>query len=117
MGWYNFKDRVSTKPKRKKIEFENGSIEYAVIDFADEPKTEGTKLNRESLMAMQDLTNKTTMFNPDGTITINYEIGTTVTTTFNPDGSITTKIQDKDGDVTTKTTTFQADGSIKEVMS
>ena len=54
----------------------------------------------------------TTIFNADGSITVNYRDGSRETTVFNPDGSITRTITTKDIGIKTETTIFNSDGSI-----
>ena len=41
------KDRVPTKPNRRKITFDDGTVVYADIEYADEPTEQGTPINRE----------------------------------------------------------------------
>ena len=43
------KNRVPTRPNRKKITPENGAAYYAVVERADEPTEEGTVVNKEML--------------------------------------------------------------------
>ena len=44
------KDRIPTKPNRKKIIFEDdNSVRYATVEYADEPLEEGTPINAASL--------------------------------------------------------------------
>ena len=40
------KDRVPTKPNRKKITYDDGRVEYAKIEYADEPTEQGTPINK-----------------------------------------------------------------------
>ena len=50
-----FKDRVANKPNRMKLTFEDTSaVEYALVEPADEPLEEGTPLNRDTFMQLQD---------------------------------------------------------------
>lgn len=52
MEW---KDRVPTKPNRKKITFEDdASVRFAKIEYADEPTEEGTSLSAASFKALAD---------------------------------------------------------------
>lgn len=45
------KDRLPTKPNRKKITFEDDhSIRYATVEYADEPTEEGSRINKELLL-------------------------------------------------------------------
>ena len=44
-----FVDRVPTLPNRKKITHEDNSVEYATIEYADEPIEDGTALNKLNL--------------------------------------------------------------------
>lgn len=49
----DIKDRVPTYPNRKKITYEDGTTQYATVEYADEPIEEGTPINRALLMPMQ----------------------------------------------------------------
>lgn len=50
-----FKDRVANKPNRMKLTFEDTSaVEYVLVELADEPVEEGTPLNRDTFMQLQD---------------------------------------------------------------
>lgn len=49
----DIKDRVPTYPNRKKITYEDGTVQYATVEYADEPIEEGTPVNRALLMPMQ----------------------------------------------------------------
>ena len=49
----DFLDRVPTYPNRKKITYEDGSVEYAKIEYADEPIEEGTPLNKATFETLQ----------------------------------------------------------------
>ena len=86
-----------------------------MVDFIDKTiEQNGTPINRENMMAVQDFIAKNTTFNTDGSINETNSKGETLTTTFNADGSITETFT---GEKTiTKTTTFNADGSITEVI-
>lgn len=44
-----FVDRIPTLPNRKKITHADSSVEYATIEYADEPVETGTPLNRATL--------------------------------------------------------------------
>lgn len=87
-----------------------------MIEFIDKTSEQnGTPINRENLMAIQDFIAKKTVFNADGSITETNAKNGMLTTTFNDDDSITeTFVGEK---TITKTTTFNADGSISEVIS
>ena len=87
-----------------------------MIEAIDKTAEEnGTNINRAFLMAMQGFQAQTTVFNiDDGSITETNGLGQTKTTVFNPNGSITeTFVGEK---TITKTTTFGAN-SISEVIS
>lgn len=115
---FDFRDRVPSVPNRKKITFEDdGSIKYATIEFADNPIEDGSKLNRLSLMESQGFAGKTTIFNPDGSITTNFDSGNVLVSEFLSDGSIKETLTSFEGKITIKTVTFNIDGSISEVMS
>ena len=108
-----FIDRVYSG--KKIIKYENGTTQTVTIENAEDATVEGTPINRENMMALQDFIAKNTIFNSDGSITETNGKGETLTTTFNDDGSITeTFVGEK---TITKTTTFNADGSISEVIS
>lgn len=62
---------------------------------------------------LKGLTNKTTVFNADGSIVETNTDGSKTTTVFNEDGSITETVV-CDGVTYEKTTVFNADGSITE---
>ena len=87
-----------------------------MVEFIDKTsEQDGTPINRENMMALQDFIAKDTIFNADGSITETNAKGETLTTVFNDDGSITeTFIGEK---TITKNTKFNADGSISEVIS
>lgn len=87
-----------------------------MVDFIDKTSEQnGTPINRENMMAIQDFIAKDTVFNADGSITETNSKGETLTTIFNEDGSI---IETFVGDKTiTKITTFGANGNIVEVIS
>lgn len=87
-----------------------------MIEFIDKTSEEnGTPINRENMMALQDFIAKDTVFNADGSITETNAKGETLTTVFNDDGSISEIFVG--AKTITKTTTFNADGSISEVVS
>ena len=44
-------DRVPTKPGRVKLTKEDGTVEYAVLERADEPTQEGTPINKATLLS------------------------------------------------------------------
>lgn len=75
---------------------------------------EGTKINREALMAIQGFIGCVTVHNDDGSITETNSDSHTKTTVFNSDGSITeTFVGEK---TITKTTAFNGN-IITEVIS
>lgn len=112
----DFKDRQSTKAGRRKITFEDGSVEYVTVEMADEPTETGTALNREAFMSLQGFAENHIVFNSDGTITETNAIGETLQTIFNADGSIDEVFENKGGLKIGKRTTFNADSSIFEKM-
>ena len=85
-------------------------------EFIDQTsEIEGTKINREVLMAVQGFQDNTITFNEDGSIIETNAQGHTLTTAFNENGSITeTFVGDK---TITKTTRFNDDGSITEELN
>ena len=49
-----FKDRVPSKPNRKKITFEDdNTVRYATVEYADEPIEEGTPLNKSTFDSLR----------------------------------------------------------------
>ena len=61
-----------------------------MIEAIDKTATEnGTDINRAFLMAIQGFQAQTTVFNADGSIQKQTDLGQTKTTVFNADGSIT----------------------------
>lgn len=87
-----------------------------MYEFIDKTSTsEGTKINRNAMMAIQGFESVDTTFNADGSITEKNSEEHTLTTKFNGDGSITeTFVGTK---TITKTTAFNEDGSITERLS
>lgn len=93
----------------------------AVTELQSDVEELRSKIGSGGSGSTETFTNKTTSFNPDGSIT---EVSTlpdsttsTKTTTFNADGSITEQTTLPDGSTSTKTTTFNPDGSITEEVS
>ena len=43
-------DRIPGKPNRKKITYEDGTVQYATIEYADEPIAEGTPISKATLL-------------------------------------------------------------------
>lgn len=43
-------DRIPTYPNRKKITYEDGTVQYATIEYADEPIAEGTPISKATLL-------------------------------------------------------------------
>lgn len=59
-------------------------------EFIDKTETsEGTRINRKNLMAIQGFVSKDFSFNEDGSITETNEFGEKLTTVFNDEGTIT----------------------------
>lgn len=112
----DFVDRVPTNANRKKIVKEDGNVEYATVEYADNPVEVGTPLNREVFMALQGMQYSKVEFNEDGSITTTYPTGTLVTA-FLENGSIVDTFTGVSGLVVVKTTTFNDDGSIEETIS
>ena len=113
------KDRVpgDGKANRKKLTFDDGTVQYAKVEFADDPVEEGTPVNRKLLMDLQGFAAKATVFEADGSITeTDPDTGAVKTTTF-PSSSRIVETLVKDGSSITKTTTFLANGNIQEVIS
>lgn len=52
---FNLLDRVPSLPNRKKITFDDDTIQYARIEYADEPIEEGTKLNKATFDKLKKL--------------------------------------------------------------
>lgn len=85
-------------------------------EFIDKTaSTNGTPLNRATMMALQGFEAVNTTFDSEGNVVETNASGHTKRTVFNPDGSISETFH---GIKTiTKTTTFNSDGSISEVIS
>lgn len=50
----SFKDRVPSKPNRKKITFEDdNTVRYATVEYADEPIEVGTPLNKSTFDSLR----------------------------------------------------------------
>ena len=49
-GGRGMQDRIPGKPNRKKITYEDGTIQYATVEYADEPIAEGTPINKATLL-------------------------------------------------------------------
>lgn len=97
----NFKDRIAQKPNVYTVT-DNGDGTSTIVR-ADEPLTQGTPLNRDIFMDIQDWGAKITSFG-SGTITDTYPNGNVVVTTF-PTGLISRKrLTDADGDVVVQET-------------
>lgn len=86
-----------------------------MIEFIDKTSDRnGTPINRKVMMAVQGFVGCETVINADGSITETNADGEVKTTLFNPDGSITEMfVGEKE---ITKTTTFDS-GKIKEVIT
>ena len=109
-------DRVPTNAGRVILAPVAGQENTYDMVRADDPRIEGTPMNRDLFMQMQGFEASTTVFNSDGSIT---ETGATGTkkTVFNADGSITETFTGTTGKVIVKTTTFNSDGSISTSIS
>lgn len=85
-----------------------------MIEFIDKTEaSNGTKINRASMMAIQGFIGNKTIFNEDGTVTQTNANGEILTTTFNDDGTITERfVGDK---IITKTTTINEESIEVEV--
>ena len=77
--------------------------------------TQGKALN-DLVSNISGFSDKTTVFDADGSITETREDGSVFVTSFHADGSITETLT-KGSIVKKKTTTFNANGSISEVIS
>lgn len=68
------KDRVPTKVNRKKITFEDdGTVKYAIVEYADEPIEEGTRIGAEIFTEMQEvIEKKASAFNYTATVGIEW---------------------------------------------
>ena len=113
----DFLNRQPTRAGRRKIIYEDGTVEYVTVEMADEPTVEGTFLNREAFMALQGFEETETVFDADGSITETNSFGDVLHTEFNPDGSIVETFTNENGLSIKKTTTFNADGSITTKLS
>lgn len=113
----NFINRVPTRPNRKKITKEDGSVEYVTIEYADEPTEAGTPINRYSLMASQGFIGSTIQFDPNGDIIQTFTDGSRLLTKFLTSGDIQEILTDSLGRSTTRTTKFQSSGDIVTEVS
>lgn len=113
----NFVNRVPTQPNRKKVTKEDGSIEYMMIEYADEPTDNGTPINRYTLMAMQGFINSTIQFESNGDIVQIFTDGSRLLIQFLPNGDIKETLSDNKGRVTIRTIKFQSSGNIKTEVS
>lgn len=112
------KDRIpaSGKANRKKLTFDDGSVQYAVVEFADDAPVEGTPVNRLLFNDLQGFSSRQTVFKADGSIVETDPVtGVVKTTVFNSDGSITETRTSEESSIQ-KVITFQ-DGSVTEVVS
>ena len=109
-------DRVPTNAGRVILAPVSGQENTYDMVRADNPRQEGTPMNRDLFMQMQGFEAGTVTFNTDGSIT---ETGSTGTrkTVFNSDGSITETFTGTSGMVIVKKTTFNSDGSISTSIS
>ena len=114
---YDFRDRIPTQANRKKITFEDGSIKYGTVEFADNPVEDGSKLNRNTFMEVQGFSGASISFNPNGSILETFDSGNKLLTEILPNGNVRETLTSFLGKITIKTTIFNSDGSISEVMS
>lgn len=84
-----------------------------MYEFIDKTSTsEGTKINRESMMSLQGFQNNSTQFNKDGSITETNGEGHTLTTIFGESEIVETFVGEK---TITKTTTFGYNQILEEL--
>lgn len=76
------KDRIPTQPNRKKITYDDGRVEYAKVEYADNPTEVGTPINKVLFDSIgQDInSHKNNKSNPHGTTAA--QTGAAVTKTF-----------------------------------
>ncbi len=110
----NFIDRIPTFPNRKKITKQDGTIEYATIEYADEPTKNGTIINKYSMNKIQDLTNYNIKFYNDGRIEKIFIDNSKVITSFPENGNILQEYFDENSQKSLqKTIIFESDGTIR----
>jgi hypothetical protein len=84
-------------------------------EFIDKTaESNGTDINRSTMMAVQGFNGKTIQFNPDGSIVETNSDGHITITTFANNQIIETFSGEK---IITKTTIFNSNNSISEVIS
>ena len=96
----NFVDRIPTQTGRRKITHADGTVEYVIVEMADNPTVVGTPLNRAAFMALQGFEATTTSISKANGVT------TITETNANNEQKVTT-ISKADG-VTTVTMVFTA---------
>ena len=111
------KDRIPAEgmANRKKLTYADGTVDYAVVEPADNALRAGTPINRALFNELQGFCNQTTVFHADGSITETDPLtGVVKTTVF--DGDTITETRTAGDSILTKTTVFAADGSIIETV-
>ena len=112
----DFIDHIAGEGKqgRYKLTKEDGTTENVILKLDDGAEVEGTPINRENMMAIQDFIGMTTEKTIDGGVLQTNADGHTLLTVKNADGSITQTFTGEK--VITKTITRQ-NGKIVEVVS
>lgn len=110
----NFIDRIPTFPNRKKITKQDGTVEYATIEYADEATQSGTVINKYSMNKIQDLTNYTVTIHSDGRIEKVFKDNSKVITSFPENGNIVQEYFDENNKKSLqKIIIFGVDGIIR----
>ena len=104
-----FIDRVSSG--KKIIRYENGTTQTVTIENAEDAIVEGTPINRDNLMALQDYQNETVVFSGNTIVKTNGE-NETETITFTDNQIIKQFVGEK---TITQTITFTDTGYKKEL--
>ena len=107
-----FVDRASTYKGRKTITYEDGTQQTVTIENADEPVADGTPINRETFMAIQEYNNENVVFEANSIIKTNSN-GEIETITFSDNQIIKEFVGEK---TITQKITFTESGYTKELI-
>ena len=112
----DFVDRISSQGKenRRRIIYEDGTMEYVKIELADEPIKDGTPINRDTFMELQGFIGMTTE-KVDGGILQTNSAKHTVFTKKDTNGNIIQTFTGTDGKLITKTIRKENGKIIEEV--
>ena len=113
----NYKDDILDEEvnTERKYEITQSADGFSRIADKTSYKQNGNEIGasemKEIVRSLYDFKNATVVFNSDGSISEQLDIGTK-DTVFNADGSISETITDNEANKITKNTVFNADGSI-----